>query len=109
MVVQDTNGCVTTDTVKIKIWTTGLNETSIGSFEIYPNPTSGLVVLAFNDWSANGKLTIIDAKGAVVKNQQLNASPGTNLELDLSGLTNGHYILSIETEGQRNQWPIIKQ
>ncbi|HAW20376.1 MAG TPA: hypothetical protein DCX14_09350 [Flavobacteriales bacterium] len=109
VVVQDTNGCVTTDTVKIKIWTTGLNETSIGSFEIYPNPTSGLVVLAFNDWSANGKLTIIDAKGAVVKNQQLNASPGTNLELDLSGLTNGHYILSIETEGQRNQWPIIKQ
>ena len=107
--VQDTNGCVTNDSVKIKIWGVGINDLGSMSLEIYPNPTTGSVVLAFGDWSADGNLTIVDAAGAMVVKRRITASPGTNMELDLSGLSSGHYILSIDANGQRNQWPIIKQ
>lgn len=73
--------------------TDGLDETSIVS--IFPNPASNQISVVLSDDMLNSLVVITDLSGKqvltdrIVSNQQ---------EIDLSPLSNGQYVLSIQTE-----------
>lgn len=72
----------------------GLDEgSSVSSFSTYPNPTDGLVQLGLPD-GFEGVVRVSDMMGRTVLSQQF-----TGRALDLSGLMNGVYHLTMETEG----------
>ena len=105
--VQDTNGCVTSDTVKVKIWPAGISEPGSSGVEVYPNPTSDLVNISFNGLGSKGYITVYDISGKVVMVEP--TSKDNNQVIDLSGLESGNYVLGIETEEVNEKRLIIKQ
>ncbi len=66
---------------------------SDNTISIYPNPTSGKVMIA-NLNSAINDITITDISGKIIMNKQASAG---NYELDLSAFGSGIYFIKIET------------
>ncbi|WP_306641087.1 T9SS type A sorting domain-containing protein [Sanyastnella coralliicola] len=64
-------------------------------FSLFPNPSNGQVSVA--GLAGTGLLTITDMNGRMIDQQQIN---GTFVQLDLSNLANGSYIISIQEEGK---------
>ena len=75
----------------------GLEETEIG-FTAYPNPTQGLLAIRHSADLVGGHYRIYDISGKLLIESAIGQSEGS---LDLSGLKNTTYILSIEKEGKR--------
>ena len=62
---------------------------------MYPNPSKGLVFLSFNQQIAKEMaVSVIDLKGQVMMSKAFTPNTGA-LELDLSSLKNGLYIISV--------------
>ena len=61
-------------------------------FSIYPNPSNGLTILAFEK-ADSGELAVFDVQGRQV--MKLPLGPSTYQEIDFSQLTNGMYLLQM--------------
>lgn len=71
-----------------------INESS--QITLYPNPTSGLLLLSIenNNLSETSTIEVVDIQGKKIMSQALKTYQQT---IDLSNLDNGNYILSIYT------------
>lgn len=105
--VQDTNGCVTKDTVTVKIWPAGVMEPSESGVEVFPNPTSDVVSVDFNGQTPQGNIRLYDMTGKIVQSQII--SGGSIVKLDLMDLDAGNYVLSIESDSVNEKRLIVKQ
>lgn len=98
------NACGVADTTTREVgFTTHIdNGLSNATLSIYPNPSAGLVQLDITtDRIEEMRIDIFDARGKLVRTRVLNNLTGFhNEQLDLSGLTNGIYILKILADGQ---------
>jgi len=76
--------------------------TSIGNFEIYPNPSSGQFTLNFNvEKKGDLKVRMMDITGREIYTQRLTGFSGTYTNaFDLSDKGKGLYIVSIEQNKQ---------
>ena len=76
-------------------------ETSDFSFQIFPNPASGSVIVRFNDrLPSDGMLTVLGADGRQI--QQVGLHPYISEQsIQIGHLTRGIYFIVIET-GQQN-------
>lgn len=90
VVVTDVYGCTLSDAVNITVNVcTGLNASESLSSTVFPNPSQGLFRLQFaqvvdSDWQ------LLDATGRVLRSGQVQ---GQQLDLDLSALAKGLYLL----------------
>lgn len=75
-----------------------VEETQKEVFTISPNPSKGIITLDFADQTNNAQLKVVDMVGRAVFTSKLNASKSQ--QINLSHLTNGVYIISIETKEQ---------
>ena len=98
LIVADTlgNTCSTYDTLKIKVkLTTGIKANQITSINVYPNPTSDILIIAANDLDAlNGyAYKIVDALGKLVYSKSIQ---NAITQIPLSSLgAKGTYLLQI--------------
>lgn len=71
--------------------TSAINENSLATFEMYPNPTNDVVTLS---WKSEGEksIFIVDLAGRVVHYQNANSG---NVTLNVSHLKAGNYIVQI--------------
>lgn len=83
----------------------GINENSSNVISVYPNPSNGLFTVNFNT-TVQGIITVFDLNGQVLVEQMINTA---TMNLDLSALSNGNYILKITTEFGVNQKRIVVQ
>lgn len=69
-------------------------------FDVFPNPTTGMVTLALNSTTADqAVITVTDLTGRMIKQQQNNLPAGVNsIALDLHGFTKGIYVIKVETK-----------
>jgi len=98
--ITDANGCTTQiQGIQVDSLTATDNPSLIEQVGIYPNPTSGLVSVIFPDQliGLDAYLSVFDATGRRVKEQQ--SSQQKQLQLDLSGLSDGLYSILIRIEG----------
>jgi hypothetical protein len=88
--VTDSNGCSSTS--EVFYYTVGLEETSLISVEVFPNPSEGKVVV---EWSEplSGRAKIIDLTGRVVYAEHLMQSRSM---LNLHHLPAGSYHLQMD-------------
>ena len=97
--VTDSNGGITTSapvTVTSSTTSTGVNYSAAILASVYPNPSNGDVYVETDMDFSNASFTVINVLGeAAVLSASVNAS---GARLDVSGLTEGAYILVI-TEG----------
>ncbi|MFL2580058.1 MAG: T9SS type A sorting domain-containing protein [Parvicellaceae bacterium] len=73
-------------------------ESVLNGYSVYPNPTNNLLKIDFELNNYQGESTemrLIDLKGNIIKSQNVELKRGHNhLEIDLSELKNGIYILN---------------
>lgn len=86
----------------------GVGETEINSkntvIEIFPNPANNLVNFKIPDQNENFNLTIIDTKGSIVKELEINS---TNLNLSIKDLNTGFYFFKINSASYSKTFKII--
>ena len=73
-------------------------------FEVYPNPTAGMITIKLNaDRPAIMYLVVMDVVGQVVPvpMQQARFNRTYQTQMDLSGLSDGYYLLGIMDESKR--------
>ena len=89
-----------TDTVAFEISIeVSIEENNSLSFEVYPNPASAQVFVAFEN-NNNTTLTVLDAMGRVVLTQNINEVGSVLLPVSVAELASGSYTLQIISENQ---------
>lgn len=73
------------------------SELKVESFNMYPNPTVGMLNVQFEAEAVPTTVRILDSSGKEVYSEQLNSFNGYyNNQLNLSGKTPGTYILTVQ-------------
>ncbi len=67
------------------------------AFTIYPNPTRGEFYIAFDEHIAQADVVVYDQSGRSLK-KVLRYNPGSQIEIDLSHLSPGMYVVQLRTE-----------
>ncbi len=94
VVLTAINGnCTSTTSFEISI-EVSLEETNQIQFEVYPNPASEQVLVAFEN-NSNGILNILDATGRLVYTQTFNEVGSVLLPVNVSMLSSGSYTLQL--------------
>ncbi len=68
------------------------------AFIVSPNPSKGIITIDLDKIPTNAKVTIADMTGRNVYNNTLNSTKSQ--QINLSHLTNGVYVISVDTNGQ---------
>ncbi|WP_246034223.1 zinc-dependent metalloprotease [Empedobacter tilapiae] len=80
-----------------KLATSDINSKDLAT--ISPNPSNGIINLDFAKSFTTGKITVTDLAGRTVYTNKLNSSKSQ--QVNLSNLSNGVYIVSIETGSEQ--------
>jgi len=86
--------------------TVGVNENSLSSLSLYPNPTTGNVFIDLGELKQDVKATLTNSIGQVVLTQNYVSTKSINFDIDLP---KGLYFLTLETDGEVFSKKIIKQ
>ena len=80
------------------------------SFEIYPNPSQGQVTIEFSSISSPASNIIIyDLSGKIVKSYNFDERPSQRLDLDISNISTGVYLIkTLSPKGSAVEKLIIK-
>lgn len=109
-IVFDYNTPVITNTVVTEVTITeGVNERMAQGQVVYPSPGDGHVQLRWERASiSNATLTVTDASGRTVHRQSgVSINPGGQLAIDLSGLSDGVYVLRVMDGTMSASSPLI--
>lgn len=100
-----TQGCFTV--IRLNAGTLGVDEFENDNVVVYPNPTSGIVSYD-NSESAFEKVGIYNYLGQEVMNSSF-FGMGNNPMINLSGLSNGVYLLRFEGNGKSGMAKVVKK
>ncbi len=97
LVERDTNACKS-DTAYFQVWTiiNSLNQVN-KNISIYPVPAKGNTLFINNKNKLSGKveLSILDVQGKIITQSKIHIKEGENT-IDISGLSNGVYYLTLK-------------
>jgi hypothetical protein len=96
---SDTSACET-------FITGGLESSGDAQFNLYPNPTRGIVTILFGKMTDVELIAISDISGRVI--YRLPSVSGELLQLDLSGFENGNYFVSVVVGGKTHTEKFVK-
>lgn len=68
-----------------------------GAVSLYPNPASGVLNIRTESGAISG-ITVYDAMGRVVLQQQANAIRSNEAQVNVEQLSNGNYIIRLQTD-----------
>jgi len=109
VVVNASNGCGTGS--KAFAVTIGCKEGELASankLNVYPNPTAGVLNVEYTAEQGTAQVTVLDLSGRVVMTQtHANAAGQNTLQLDLSKVAKGAYMLNVQTNGSNNQVRVV--
>ncbi|MCH8555034.1 MAG: T9SS type A sorting domain-containing protein [Schleiferiaceae bacterium] len=104
-ILYATDGCIYMSN-KIFIENIDLNpHDDLNGIKIYPNPTSGILMIKLENLVLN-EIKIYDTKGQLLLVKTINKS---SVELDISQLSVGAYVLRVYTEVGVREFKIIKR
>jgi hypothetical protein len=88
---------------------TGIDEAAVAGVRVSPNPTHGPLRIEVDGAKGNLRLMLLDLAGHRVLEQVMSVASERVIDLDLSGLGSGSYLLVLEADGLRTQQRIVKQ
>ena len=107
--VTDTNGCMASDEISIRVDICPGVEEQAGRplFQLYPNPNNGRFTIRFHSDSHEQLfLNIFDLKGRAVFSEQL-FTPHEVVQVNAANLPEGIYVLEIRDENSLRQEKLI--
>lgn len=84
---------------------------TIQSFKVAPNPTSGIVRISFNGEKDNAtELLVTDMVGKKIMTEKITFSPGSSKEINLSRFATGTYLINISNANGTNEvYKVVKE
>ena len=108
VVITDANGCTTTGEVEVSIPVSVNDIEELVNFEVRPNPSSGeFEVLMEFDERMDAEIMIYDLVGKLVATYAPEAASQINQQVDIRGVAQGAYILSVKIGDKRLTRKII--
>ncbi len=99
-----------TDTITVDITTISNEEWGVAQFEVYPNPTDGVVNVQFNNSSAEGAvIELMSLSGQAIQIMEVDDSMGDRVQMDLGDLPAGVYMLRFTQNNQTAVKRIVLQ
>ncbi len=97
--VSTDDGCTGRDSVEVTYEIcTGVEDLSSNSIGVYPNPAHDLVTITTTSASMTG-VSVLDLQGKLIVSER-SSSAVQRVELDLSTLSAGSYLLRVENDNQ---------
>ena len=90
--VTDANNCSASDCAYVEFTVGVKNDIHANVFNLYPNPSNGIVTLEFQDLNSANNFKILDITGKVILNKKSYLLKET---IDLSFLSKGIYIIKV--------------
>ena len=88
----------------------GIGEIQTLSFEVYPNPTTGKINIKLDQTnSADASIEIYDLRGKLLRSQKINDSSDSLINLDISDLSNGIYIVTLRSNKFSQHKKVVKE
>jgi hypothetical protein len=88
----------------------GIAEYGLQNLAVYPNPSNGLLHIAFTAAAAQAQLYLTDLSGQVVYEEVLtNLNGDYKGSIDVHSLASGTYLLTIEHEGTQSVVRVVKE
>ena len=106
------NGCgesIWSEELVIELYSTiGLNELTAEQISVYPNPASNMLNIAF-DQAQTGKriISISNLLGETIVSQEVDLINQNRIQLPLSGLQNGAYLIHIASSDHSVMKPLL--
>jgi hypothetical protein len=80
----------------------------LSKLNVYPNPTAGVLNVEYTSAKGTAQITVLDLSGRVVMTQTQASVEGQNtMQLDLSKVAKGAYMLNVQTQGNNNQVRVV--
>jgi hypothetical protein len=106
--VQDTQGCVSSDSVRVKIWAAGISESINENIKVFPIPTELAINIDLNE-TVVSSISLYDMGGRLLKQMNVPENQSGLIIMSLESLENGNYLLMIEGEFGSDRRIISKQ
>src|SRR5690554_96535 len=103
-VIIGSNGCPSLPTAVEVTVTLGVNDFDLTQLKYYPNPTSDLLTISYNEPIV--KVEVFDLNGRMIMNRDFDKE---TVELDFSRLSSGTYMLNIKTKDSSQFVKIVKK
>ena len=88
--------------------TSGLEEMEQVSFEVYPNPATDVINIAFNAKTADYVVSLMDLQGRVVSTMNLNNASGSQtLTFGTENLAKGSYVVVVSSNGAKTTKHVV--
>lgn len=75
---------------------TGISTSSVKSLKAYPNPCENHLLISTGEMSGNVSMTLMDILGNVYLSKDLNVNPSGQVEIDMSSMPSGFYIVNMK-------------
>jgi PKD repeat protein len=108
---SDANNCenYATETILVDPCT-GINEMNdLSGIKIYPNPTTGIITIGFDQNIGNVEVTVMNTLNKVVYSKSTETIPGNSLNIDLSNLAKGIYFIKLKSDKIEKTIKVILQ
>ncbi|MEQ9188446.1 MAG: T9SS type A sorting domain-containing protein [Cryomorphaceae bacterium] len=107
--VADSNGCSSSDDIKVKIWPTSVDELGEDEFAVFPNPASSSITLMSGSAQGAVQIRLIDMKGQMVLELNTELGAGEQYNVDVSNFPRGSYALEIRSDAVLRQSTVVLQ
>lgn len=87
----------------------GVNDAKAAGFEMYPNPTNGILNLQFGASTTVQAVKVYSMSGRLVHAQAWTGVSSDRIELNLQGIASGVYIVKVETTDGALNKRLIKE
>jgi hypothetical protein len=78
----------------------GIEEMSIEGFNVYPNPATSVLNIAFEATNADYTVSLVDLQGRVISsNVYYNLADSQSIELSVDGIASGNYLVKVVSNG----------
>ncbi|UTW63155.1 VCBS repeat-containing protein [bacterium SCSIO 12741] len=103
LIVMDSNGCSTSDTVHVSLWPASTEEYMTASeIQVYPNPSNGIFTIQLDEnVTENVSWTIYSLSGRMVRNGEFEANASQNYTMDMTDMPQGSYMIHLNNAGRQ--------
>jgi hypothetical protein len=89
---------------------TGIEQASASEWRFYPNPARDVVIIESAHFiSGNVSIEITDVNGRIVFSEVIGASAGNKVEIDISALSRGSYMIRLIDQEMIMNQKLIKE
>jgi len=89
---------------------TGINEKAdLKDIQIFPNPTNGMITISFDNNFGMTEISVMNMLNKVVFSEKSETMTGKILDMDLSNLAKGVYIIKLKTDRHEETRKIVIQ